>query len=288
MIYPLETLFPHELEARLAQQPVLVLPFGTVEWHSLHLPLGLDGLVAQAVSRQIADAMDAVLAPVTWFATSGIAFPFTLNLPIEVIEPLLSAALSQFAAMGFRLIIPFSGHFSIEQVLTIKRSALHLMERAPATVLPLTNYELITDLWMGDHAGAGETALMMALRPDLVRMQALDGVPQPPGIVGTDPRPIATPEWGQMLLKTIVARSVEVGGRLLHQTDPVALIEYREALRAAVRVLERSARERVEKPKSAVPALMTASYLACLRAIYAGDYAAAKGYAERKLLDLAQ
>ena len=56
-LYRLEELFPHQLEARLADVPILVLPFGTIEWHSHHLPLGLDGLVAQRLGEAIAVAL---------------------------------------------------------------------------------------------------------------------------------------------------------------------------------------------------------------------------------------
>ena len=42
MIHRLEELRPRELEARLAEKPALVLALGTIEWHSHHLPLGLD------------------------------------------------------------------------------------------------------------------------------------------------------------------------------------------------------------------------------------------------------
>ena len=48
------------------------------------------------------------------------------------------------------------------------------MERSPATILALTEYDLVTDTYGGDHAGPGETSLLWALRPDLVRLDAID------------------------------------------------------------------------------------------------------------------
>ena len=56
-LYRLETLFPDELQQRLETNPTLVLTFGTVEWHSHHLPLGLDGIVGAALGEQIADRL---------------------------------------------------------------------------------------------------------------------------------------------------------------------------------------------------------------------------------------
>ncbi|MBN8638802.1 MAG: creatininase family protein [Anaerolineae bacterium] len=71
-IYHFERMFPAEIEARLKSAPVLVLSFGTLEWHSHHLPLGLDGMVAQAVGERIADRLDAVIAPGSYWAAGGV------------------------------------------------------------------------------------------------------------------------------------------------------------------------------------------------------------------------
>jgi creatinine amidohydrolase len=149
----LETLFPVELERQLAASPVLVLPFGTIEWHSHHLPIGLDGLVAQAMGEKMADAMNAVLAPVGYWAIGGVPFPFTLNLPLAEIETLLGIVLKQHAAMGFKVMVVFTGHFGLEQTLATKRAALQTMQTSDATILPLTTYDLVTDFYSGDHAG---------------------------------------------------------------------------------------------------------------------------------------
>ena len=87
--------------------PILVLPFGTIEWHSHHLPLGLDGLVAAAVSERIADKADAVLAPASYWGVGGVPFPHTLDLPAAIIEPLLETVFEQFGAMGLRVIVAY-------------------------------------------------------------------------------------------------------------------------------------------------------------------------------------
>ena len=63
VIHRLEELDPAGLEARLAEKPALVLALGTIEWHSHHLPLGLDLLKAQAIAERTAERAEAVLAP---------------------------------------------------------------------------------------------------------------------------------------------------------------------------------------------------------------------------------
>jgi creatinine amidohydrolase len=286
-IYRLETLFPNQLQARLEACPLLVLPVGTIEWHSHHLPLGLDGLVAEAICEQTADAVDGVLAPVSYWAVGGVPYPYTLKLPAEVIEPLLVAAFEQFGAMGFRVIVAFTGHFGLDHTLTMKRAALAVMERSPVTILAVTPYDLVTDIYQGDHAGTGETSTLWALRPELVQLDAVPPETPLDGIIGPDPRPDASAEKGQEIIKTTVTRTAEVALKLLQHTSALERQDYIEAVRAGVNVLARTSQQRRMLPKREVPSISTPAYLAHCQAIYQGDYRAARSHAERKFADLA-
>lgn len=285
--YPIEALFPEQLQDRLDKCPTLVLGFGTIEWHSYHLPLGLDGLVAQGLAERVARRLDAVLAPVSYWAAGGVAYPYTLNLPGRVVEPLLEALFEQFAAMGFRLIVGLTGHFGLEQTLILKRAGVAVMRRSPVTILPVTEYDMTTDIgYKGDHASTGETSLLWALRPELVRLDAVSPGAPLDGVLGPDPRGSASETLGQELLEQIAGRTAEVAARLLRHTAPLERAAYVEALAAGVRVLERTLRERGTRPKSLVPSITTPAYLAHCRAIYSGAYALAQSEAERKLDDL--
>ena len=133
VIHRLEELRPRELEARLAEQPALVMALGTIEWHSHHLPLGLDLLKAQAIAERVADRAGAVLAPPAWWAAGGVPQPYTLRLPAEVTEPPLAAVLEGFAAMGFEDILVVNGHYGLENSIAVRRAALACRrERRPA------------------------------------------------------------------------------------------------------------------------------------------------------------
>ncbi|MBP7690641.1 MAG: creatininase family protein [Anaerolineales bacterium] len=282
MLWRLERLFPDDLQARLAACPALVLPFGTIEWHSYHLPVGLDGLVALVISERIAEPLGAVLAPVSYWAAGGVPYPFTLNLAGGLIEPVLTAAFEQFGAMGFRVLVAFTGHFGLEQTLVLKRAALTVMRRSPVLILPLTEYDLVTELYVGDHAGIGETSLLWAVAPDLVRLGQLPADRVLDGVLGADPRPTASPERGRQLLDTISTRAAAMAERLLYRTSALDRADYLEAVAAGVRVLERTLEQRQLKPKREVPALTTPAYLDYCRALYAGDYRLACSRAEQK------
>jgi creatinine amidohydrolase len=286
--YPFEKMFPTEIEARLEANPSLILPFGTVEWHSHHLPVGLDGLVAEGICRRAADLAEAVLAPVSYWAVGGVPYPYTLNLPVDVIEPLLMTVFEQFGAMGFKVIVAFTGHFGLEQTLTLKRAALAVMERSPVIILPVTEYDLVTDTYKGDHAAVGETSLLWTLYPELVRLEAIPAETPLDGTIGAEPRGTASPKLGAEILKAIAGRLAEVSRRLLRETTPVQRADFIEAIRAGVKVLDKTSQARQLQPKQQVPSISTPAYLAYCQAIYAGDYRLAKSHAEKKYANLAE
>jgi len=286
-IYHLETLFPDELQSRIAAVPIIVLPLGTLEWHSFHLPLGLDGLVGQALGEQIADRLDAVLAPVSYWAAGGVPYPYTLKFSASIIEPLLVAAYDAFAEMSFRTIVAITGHFGLEQTLVLKRAALTVMERSPVTILPLTEYDLVTDVYTGDHAGIGETSLLWAVRPELVRLDAVPSDAALDGVLGADPRGAASRERGENLLRLIAERTIESAQRAGCESA-LERAKYIDALSIGVRVLAKTLDQRQQLPKSAVPSVTTPAYVAFCQALAQGKYSEAKKYAERKLGNLAE
>src|SRR6478672_398907 len=158
MIHRLEDLDPAGIEARLAESPALVMALGTIEWHSHHLPLGLDLLKSQALAERVADRAGAVLAPPAWWAAGGVPQPYTLRLPAEITEPPLAAVLEGFAAMGFEDILVVNGHYGLENSIAVRRAAI----ACSANTVPVADYELLTDLGAaGDHAGLFETALLL-------------------------------------------------------------------------------------------------------------------------------
>lgn len=287
--YRLERLFPEELQERIARRPILVLPIGTIEWHSVHLPVGLDGIVAQAIAENIAARLSAVLSPVSYWAAGGVPFPFTLHLGGTVIEPVMRSVFKQFGDMGFKVIVAFTGHFGLEQTLALKRAAVTAMTESQVTILALTEYDVATDHgYLGDHAGKGETSLMLAHSPELVRLNALPRDGPLEGVIGDDPRHGASAEYGDQLSQLITNRTCEMVRQQLSPDAPTRRQLFIDALTAGVHVLERTAEERRMRPKQDVPPLLTPAYIEFCSAICQGAYDDARRAAERKLLDLSE
>jgi creatinine amidohydrolase len=49
-----ENLRPAQIDAIRAQTPLAYLPWGALEWHSYHAPIGLDGIKAQELCEALA------------------------------------------------------------------------------------------------------------------------------------------------------------------------------------------------------------------------------------------
>jgi creatinine amidohydrolase len=276
VIYRLEELDPATLDARLVAKPALVLALGTIEWHSHHLPLGLDLLKAQAIAERAADRADAVLAPPAWWAAGGVQQPHTLRLPAAVTEPVLTAVLEGFAAMGFRAIAVVNGHYGLENSIAVRRAALAVTD---ATVVPLADYELLTDLGAtGDHAGVWETALLLPVRPDLVH---LDHEGDLPGVIGDDPRGEATAELGEQGLALAAERVAAALDRALGEPREA----YAEALQSGTAALERLFHLRQNLGRDRVPPVQTKAWLRHLEAFREGDWQRARTAAEAKRAD---
>ena len=182
-------LLPAELDAATAATAPLFLPFGTVEWHSDHLPLGLDTLVAEAACQHWAGAVG-VVAPATSWGIGGVPFPGTVRLNPEVMERHYRDLFGQCAHLGFQRLCAVPGHYGLEQLLTLKRAAFQHQQQWSGVVLVCPVYELTSDLGYDgvDHAGAVETSLLLWARADLVDARRLGRPDVLEGVIGRDPR----------------------------------------------------------------------------------------------------
>jgi creatinine amidohydrolase len=227
---------PHQIDAIVAETPVAYLPWGALEWHGPHLPFGLDGFTAEAVAERVAQRTGGVLLPVTWWPITALPHRFSLSVASEVVQALWDGILAELARAGFRVAVVLSGHYAQGHELVLMDAAEHAMARHGLLVLAVPPLALV-DEQMLDHAALWETALLLAIRPRLVDLAALDGAElraSDHAVLGDDPRG-ATPGQGESALALATERIALSVATLLEQGDPDVLRELYARRRAAYR-----------------------------------------------------
>lgn len=237
----LEEMLPAEVEHLVAQFPVAYVPFGTLEWHGYHLPLGLDALKAHELCLRAAARSGGAVVPPTYWAIAGMPHPWTVQVETPIIERLMEAVFEQLTHLGFRVIMAVTGHYGLEQMVSLKRAAHTVMRRSASLIFPAAEFEVVTDRgYAGDHAAKWETSLLWAVRPDLVELDRLgqDRTEPPEGVLGEDPRDHASQELGEEITDVIVERLALVAERLAHRTPPLERARYLETLGCQLMLLE--------------------------------------------------
>ena len=175
----------------------VVWPWGAVEQHGPHLPLGTDGVFADRVLDAALAGLDADL-PILRLPLQAIGFSpehrgfcGTLSLPPALVIDQVVAVGRELAATGFRRLVLFNAHGG--QIALLQTAARQLRAECPELVVlpcflwsgPEGIAELIPEPERSDglHAGLVETSLMLHLAPELVgEERPCDGRPQPEGM----------------------------------------------------------------------------------------------------------
>jgi len=148
---------------------VLAVPIGSTEQHGPHLPLSTDTEVAVALCERLAAARpDVVIAPAVPYGSSGehAGFAGTLSIGQAAVE-LLVLELGRSAFETFGRVVFVSAHGGNAEPVSRAVARLRAESRDVALFQPR---------WSGDpHAGREETAMLLALRPAVVRTER--GVP---------------------------------------------------------------------------------------------------------------
>lgn len=166
--------------ARLAPEHVLVLPLGSHEQHGPHLPFATDTLGVEAVLdaalARLEPGIPLVIAPTVPFGSSDhhLAYPGTLSLTSETYLAVLKDLLGSLVRGGFRRAFLLNGHGGNHELAELAGRDVALAEGIDVGIGTWWRIAAPPLAQLGvpnaGHAGAFETSLMLATRPDLVRV----------------------------------------------------------------------------------------------------------------------
>jgi creatinine amidohydrolase len=168
----LDQLLPYQIRERLAANPTMFIPLGTIEWHSEHLPVGLDALTAEGLCLRVADKVGGLVYPVLHYGTGGGhgSYPWTVMLQTpDELTAALRFTFKRLNDFGVEKVLLFSGHFPDEQLGMIDNLAVEWnMGGAKLRVIASAVNRIPGLDFAPDHAGLFETTLLYGLHPDLV------------------------------------------------------------------------------------------------------------------------
>jgi creatinine amidohydrolase len=185
------------------ENPLVILPVGSLEQHGPHTPLATDTIIPAAISAAVAERVGAMVAPAIAYGYKSQArtgggnhFPGTTSLDGDTLIRLTRDIITEFARHGVRRMAVMDSHYENELFLIegidLALRELHVDGIDDMKIVKLRYFEFISDEtldevfpdgfpgWPLEHAGVMTTSVMLYLRPELVHMER---VPNHPPIV---------------------------------------------------------------------------------------------------------
>jgi creatinine amidohydrolase len=231
-----------QLRACAAADAIAIVPFGSLEQHGPHLPVEVDSLLAGEVAlrtaRKLTDRGESVVVlPVVWTGVSEhhMNFGGTVTLDLCTYTALADGICRSLVRHGFRRLVLLNGHGGNDNALRCITD--DLTPKLGVPIIQLTYWHPTADAIAAElqtqtvllHACEAETAMTMALRPELVSPERIPAASQameyvqpspyrwrtleavsPSGVIGNPAA--ATPETGERLLEAISTRLADLLG----------------------------------------------------------------------------
>jgi creatinine amidohydrolase len=174
----------HELEAMLPQNPVVIVPVGSVEQHGPHCPMDVDIATPFHLAMTVAEAIDdfpVIVAPPVWsgFTHYNMGHIGTINLRLETFLALVGDVCRSLKANGFERMILLNGHGG--NVAPLRTLSVQLAEE-DVWALAFPYWDLIKEELLAwseadegsiGHGGEWETSLQLYLRPQLIAQERM-------------------------------------------------------------------------------------------------------------------
>jgi len=170
----------------LSRDTVIVFPCGATEQHSRHLPVCTDTLLVTTVAERAAakEADKCLLLPSLWFGASHhhLTFPGTLSASTATHALIVTEVIESLLMSHFHRFLVLNGHGG--NIDPIHCALREIVAQMPDTTMVCASYwelaksqfsQIATGpLKAVGHACELETSMMLAVRPDLVRIGEID------------------------------------------------------------------------------------------------------------------
>jgi len=174
-----------------SQTDLVILPVGTIEAHG-GSPLGTDNIIPGAMARDLAPRLGGLIAPPVPYGVTDslLPYPGSTTVSSTTFEAYLFEAVAGLVRAGFRRVVLLNGHGG--QTSEVNRVVGRLWDATEAFTVAVEwwglavqiSYDVYGEVASG-HAGVEETAMVLAVAPELIdkeRATTARRAPRRPGV----------------------------------------------------------------------------------------------------------
>ncbi len=191
-ILRLEEMTSDEFADFVDRLTVVVLPIGAVEEHGWHLPLNTDTIQPEKIAWDVEKILEkdnykVLIAPTLNYGNCRTTanFPGTISITPDSLRSVVRDILTEFMRHGLKNIVVLSGHAGGNHMAALRMAAEDALKNGNARIMVLSDYD-IAYRHLGEevpkddgHGGMLETSRVMAIRPDLVKLERSQGESHP-------------------------------------------------------------------------------------------------------------
>ena len=214
-----ETLRPIQIENICNKTPIAYIPWGALEYHGKHNPIGLDSIKAHGLCVDLAKKTGGIVLPPVYQAANLISSYPSVNFPkhsIEFSEELIRLTckeyFEQLAKQDFKIIVLLTGHSGEPHMQILKDVAAEFNNKQTNKYFwALAEFDVLPEeLLVANHSAIGETSLQLLYDESLVDLDSLpkdrDISLKVDAVSGDDPRP-STKALGKKIAETFVTNA---------------------------------------------------------------------------------
>lgn len=170
MSVPVFGMSDHDFKAALKKKTKrAIIPVGSLEQHGNHLPVSTDSLIAEYIARLTAERVGAFVLPVISYGVSFEHKPmFNVSLRNSTLSTMICDTCISLAENRIKEIIILNGHHGNMGALQYIAQELQGKRPKDVHVHTIHYWHMMKNEF--DHAGEVETSLVLAIAPELVRM----------------------------------------------------------------------------------------------------------------------
>lgn len=233
----LEEMSMKEFEQKIKKYRTVIIPFGSLEAHGPHLPLGTDTTEVYEIAKGVARCMPVFVAPPLPYGVcrSTSRHPGTVGIAPDTLRRCVRDVVKGLYANGLRKFAIISGHASSLHLSALQEAGESLLEEMGprVTIAVISAYDMAREAAGGvceteddSHAGEIETSLMLHFSPHLVKGRGKEeypGFPHPiltgnkrkywKNAVWGNPAPASAPK-GKIIAETLTQNLVRLIKRI--------------------------------------------------------------------------